>query len=107
MALLLKEMIVIQLQQDVNYYRQQNADLQNQTNQLIQVRDTLQKHVNRLTLERNNFQNNLALMTTAYNNERTECHRWRRIAQQFERGMQMRINTLLLEKFALNFKLRR
>ena len=26
---------IVQLQQDVNYYRQQNADLQNQTNQLI------------------------------------------------------------------------
>ncbi|CAG8624955.1 5240_t:CDS:2 [Paraglomus brasilianum] len=98
---------IVQLQQDVNYYRQQNADLQNQTNQLIQVRDTLQNHVNRLTLERNNSQNNLALMTTAYNNERTECRRWRGIAQQFERGMQMRINNLLLEKFTLNFKLRR
>ncbi|CAG8497688.1 16227_t:CDS:2 [Dentiscutata heterogama] len=98
---------IVQLQQDVNFYRQQNADLQNQTNQLIQARDTLQNHINRLTLERNNSQNNLALMTTAYNNERTECCRWREIAQQFERGMQMRINTLLLEKFTLNFKLRR
>ncbi|CAG8652981.1 18386_t:CDS:2, partial [Dentiscutata erythropus] len=74
---------------------------------IIEVRDTLQNHVNRLTLEHNNFQNNLALITTAYNNERTECHRWRGIAQQFERGMQMRINTLLLDKFVLNFKLRR
>ena len=49
---------IVQLQQDVNYFRQQNNALQN--------------HVNQLTLERNNSQNDLALMTTAYYNEREE-----------------------------------
>ncbi|CAJ0749890.1 2917_t:CDS:2, partial [Entrophospora sp. SA101] len=84
---------ITQLQQDVNYFRQQNTNLQNQINQL--------------TLERNNSQNDLALMTTAYYNEREERQHWWRVAKQLEKGMQMRINTLLLDKLALNFKLRR
>ncbi|CAJ0830481.1 10897_t:CDS:2 [Entrophospora sp. SA101] len=84
---------IVQLQQDVNYFRQQNNALQN--------------HVNQLTLERNNSQNDLALMTTAYYNEREERRHWWRVAKQLEKGMQMRINTLLLDKFALNFKFRR
>ncbi|CAJ0745480.1 6858_t:CDS:2 [Entrophospora sp. SA101] len=84
---------IVQLQQDVNYFRQQNIALQN--------------HVNQLTLERNNSQNDLALMTTAYYNEREERRHWWRVAKQLEKGMQMRINTLLLDKLALNFKLRR
>ncbi|CAJ0844443.1 15729_t:CDS:2, partial [Entrophospora sp. SA101] len=53
---------IVQLQQDVNYFRQQNIALQN--------------HVNQLTLERNNSQNDLALMTTAYYNEREERRHW-------------------------------
>ncbi|CAJ0832494.1 15098_t:CDS:2 [Entrophospora sp. SA101] len=84
---------IVQLQQDVNYFRQQNIALQN--------------HVNQLTLERNNSQNDLALMTTAYYNEREERRHLWRVAKQLEKGMQMRINTLLLDKLALNFKLRR
>ncbi|CAJ0828865.1 16112_t:CDS:2 [Entrophospora sp. SA101] len=84
---------IVQLQQDVNHFRQQNIALQN--------------HVNQLTLERNNSQNDLALMTTAYYNEREERQHWWRVAKQLEKGMQMRINTLLLDKLALNFKLRR
>ncbi|CAJ0839263.1 1534_t:CDS:2 [Entrophospora sp. SA101] len=84
---------IVQLQQDVNYFRQQNIALQN--------------HVNQLTLERNNSQNDLALMTTAYYNEREERRHWWRVAKQLEKGMQVRINTLLLDKFALIFKLRR
>ncbi|CAJ0745870.1 434_t:CDS:2, partial [Entrophospora sp. SA101] len=56
---------------------------------------------------RNNSQNDLALMTTAYYNEREERRHWWRVAKQLEKGMQMRINTLLLDKFALNFKFRR
>ncbi|CAJ0826710.1 6909_t:CDS:2, partial [Entrophospora sp. SA101] len=84
---------IVQLQQDVNYFRQQNNVLQN--------------HVNQLTLERNNSQNDLALMTTAYYNEREERRHWWRVAKQLEKGMQVRINTLLLDKFALIFKLRR
>ncbi|CAJ0902538.1 8395_t:CDS:2 [Entrophospora sp. SA101] len=84
---------IVQLQQDVNHFRQQNIALQN--------------HVNQLTLERNNSQNDLALMTTAYYNEREERRHWWRVAKQLEKGMQMRINTLLLDKLALNFKLRR
>ena len=83
----------MQLQQDVNYFRQQNANLQN--------------HINQLTQEQDNSQNDLTLMTMAYNNEQGEHHRWWGIAQQLERGMQMRIDTLLLDKLALNFKLRR
>ncbi|CAJ0648875.1 16524_t:CDS:2, partial [Entrophospora sp. SA101] len=82
---------IVQLQQDVNYFRQQNNALQN--------------HVNQLTLEHNNSQNDLALMTTAYYNEWEERRHWWRVAKQLEKGMQMRINTLLLDKLALNFKL--
>ncbi len=84
---------IVQLQQDVNYFRQQNNALQN--------------HVNQLTLERNNSQNDLALMTTAYYNEREERRHWWRVAKQLEKGMQTCINALLLDKFALIFKLRR
>src|SRR6266545_7038618 len=58
---------IVQLQQDVNYFRQQNIALQN--------------HVNQLTLERNNSQNDLALMTTAYYNEREERRHWWRVAK--------------------------
>nr|CAG8653272.1 4327_t:CDS:2 [Entrophospora candida] len=84
---------IVQLQQDVNYFRQQNIDLQN--------------HVNQLTLERNNSQNDLDLMTTAYYNEWEERRHWWGVAKQLEKGMQMRINNLLLDKLAHNFKLRR
>ncbi|CAJ0914326.1 5106_t:CDS:2, partial [Entrophospora sp. SA101] len=56
---------------------------------------------------RNNSQNDLALMTTTYYNEREERRHLWRVAKQLEKGMQMRINTLLLDKLALNFKLRR
>ena len=53
---------IIQLQQGINGYRQQNITLQDQVNQLI--------------LERDNSQNNLTLMTIAYNNEQGERRRW-------------------------------
>ena len=53
---------VLQLQQDVNLYRQQNIALQKQVNQLTQERDT--------------FQNDLTLMTIAYNNEQGERRHW-------------------------------
>ncbi|CAJ0854131.1 5521_t:CDS:2, partial [Entrophospora sp. SA101] len=43
----------------------------------------------------------------AYYNEREERRHWWRVAKQLEKGMQVRINTLLLDKFALIFKLRR
>ncbi|CAJ0642838.1 4872_t:CDS:2 [Entrophospora sp. SA101] len=82
---------IVQLQQDVNYFRQQNNALQN--------------HVNQLTLERNNSQNDLALMTTAYYNEREERRHWWRVAKQLEKGMQMRINTLLLDKGMAGYEL--
>src|SRR3982750_4034549 len=88
-----RDVQIAQLQHDVNYFRQQNIVLQN--------------HVNQLTLERNNSQNDLILMTTAYNNEQEEHHHWWRVAKQLEKGMQMWINTLLLDKLALNFKLRK
>ncbi|CAG8504988.1 170_t:CDS:1, partial [Paraglomus occultum] len=93
---------IVQLQQDVNFYRQRNIilqnqvnqltqndfqdqvnqitqerdNLQNQVNQIIQERYNLRNQVNRLTQERNNYQNDLTLMTTAYNNEQGERRRW-------------------------------
>ncbi|CAJ0837652.1 10952_t:CDS:2, partial [Entrophospora sp. SA101] len=56
-------------------------------------------------LERNNSQNDLALMTTAYYNEREERRHWWRVAKQLEKGMQMRINTLLLDKGMAGYEL--
>ncbi|CAG8556167.1 277_t:CDS:2 [Paraglomus occultum] len=50
---------VLQLQQDVNFYRQRNTNLQNQTNQLTQERDTLQNRVNQLIPERDTLQNHV------------------------------------------------
>ena len=53
---------IVQLQQEVNGYRQRNTALQDQVNQL--------------TLERDNSQNDLILMTIAYNNEQGKHRRW-------------------------------
>ncbi|CAG8572279.1 6656_t:CDS:2 [Ambispora leptoticha] len=43
-------------------------------------------------------------MTVTYNNEQEKCRRWWGIAQKIEMEMQLHVNTLLLEKLALNFK---
>ena len=50
---------IVQLQQDVNLYRQQNIALQNQVNQLTQERDTIQAHVNQLIQARDTLQNHV------------------------------------------------
>ncbi|CAG8623052.1 1143_t:CDS:2, partial [Paraglomus occultum] len=90
----------------VKQITQERDNLQNQVNQIIQERHNLRNQVNRLTQERDNSQNDLTLMTTAYNNEQEERRRWWGVAQKLETGMQTRIDALLLDKFALNFKLR-
>ena len=98
---------IVQLQQDVNLYRQQNIALQNQVNQLTQDGITLQNRNHQLTQERDTLQNHVNQLIRDFNNEQGECYRWRGIAQKIENGMQTRIDALLLDKFALNFKLRR
>ncbi|CAG8636931.1 3159_t:CDS:2, partial [Paraglomus brasilianum] len=120
---------IVQLQQDVNYYRQRNIvlqnqvnqltqnnfqdqvnqitqerdNLQNQVNQIIQERHNLRNQVNRLTHEHDNYQNDLTLMTTAYNNEQGERRRW-----WFSyRDKNRRVGELIREKFAIQLLLQR